>query len=79
MPQITLDHNEIRDLIKQVIFAKYWTVLGVVSPEEITFNDYHIGWQNFTFEKKIVREVKLEDVEDMVIEQLRSKGEQDAV
>jgi len=79
MPKITLSNTEVIEILTYHIFNEYGDKLGVSTPEEITFNHWLIPYDDFKFEKKIVREVKLEDVEDMVIEQLKAKGEQEEI
>lgn len=93
MPKITLSSEEIIDLIKRDIFEYWGKILDVKDPDEIIFNVWQINYGDFTFEKKVApavleiktpertvyKEVKLEDVQDMVVEQMKAKGEQDAV
>ena len=79
MAKIILDQDEIIQIIKNGVFDLFAGSLNVDNSEQITFNTWQINYGDFVFEKKIVREVKLEDVQDMVVEQLKARGEQDAV
>lgn len=79
MPKIILSKEEVVQIIKQKIYDDYADVLGIITPYEIVFNEYNIQWSDYIFEKKSITGIKLEDVQDMVIEQLKAKGEQDAV
>jgi hypothetical protein len=72
MAKIILDQDEIIQIIKNGVFNLFAGSLNVDNSEQITFNTWQINYGDFVFEKKILREVKLEDVEDMVIEQLKT-------
>jgi len=76
MAKIVLDRNDVIDILKNHVFDSYAGILKTSDPEELTFNDWQLPYENLTFEKKIVREVKLEDVEDMVVEQLQVKRQE---
>lgn len=72
MAKIILDQDEIIQIIKNGVFNLFAGYLNVDNSEQITFNAWQINYGDFVFEKKILREVKLEEVEDMVIEQLKT-------
>lgn len=72
MAKIILDQDEIIQIIKNGVFELFAESLDVDNADEISFNTWQVNYGDFVFEKKIIREVKLEDVEDMVIEQLKT-------
>ena len=72
MAKIILDQDEIIQIIKNGVFDLFAGSLNVDNADEISFNTWQVNYGDFVFEKKILREVKLEDVEDMVIEQLKT-------
>lgn len=77
--KIVLTREDVGLLLRQHIFKNYYSALDITGPNDVQFNDYNLPYGDLVFEKKVIREVKLEDVEDMVIEQLKVRGEQDAV
>lgn len=77
--KIILTRDDVKDLLLNHIFMNFGEPLGVDDTTDIEFNDYDLPYGDLVFEKKVIREVKLEDVQDMVVEQLKARGEQDAV
>ena len=69
--KIVLTRDDVREILLRHVFGNWSGSLEVNNKDEIGFNDHMISYYDLIFEKKRVLEVKLEDVEDMVIEQLK--------
>lgn len=72
MPKIILTRDDVAEILVDYVLREYEYMLDVHETSEVTFNDYNLPYGDLVFEKKVIREVKLEDVEDMVIEQLKT-------
>ena len=77
--KIVLTRDDVKDILLSWVFDAYETDLDVDDKTHIAFNEWQLPYEDLTFEKKRILEIKLEDVADMVQEQLKAKGEQDAV
>ena len=70
--KIVLTRDDIKDILLTRIFEVYNRDLDVQDKSQITFNEWMLPYEDLTFEKKRVIEVKLEDVLDVVAEQLKT-------
>ena len=76
--KIVLTRDDVERILIDYILQDYSHTLDVHQPSDIKFNYWNLPYGDLIFEKKIIQEVKLEDVTDMTAtEVLKAKGEKD--
>lgn len=61
MPKILLTRDDVAEILVDYVLREFEYIIDAHEPSDITFNDYNLPYNELIFEKKIVREVKLEE------------------
>ena len=75
--KIVLTRDDVKDILLSWVFDAYEADLDVDDKTHIAFNEWQLPYEDLTFEKKRVLEVKLEDVADIVQEQLKTARQEE--